>query len=221
MDFNDFKEFIKNAQRGQPTQINLPTSVHMSFIPQEQRSNSLLMVSKVPQKQHMPTCFIGTIRANYTQQMWQEDIEKWKQHLGTPQQAFYEIPLIPVMINGEILDMMDSTDAIPKIETALKAINNMPVNETIRLICLGTGHCSFLYEAITYLLREWKEPNGNLRSFTAKQMQFITSGDTKDRDMSNFCQWLVISGACHLIEFYNTMTYHPFGCCSSEYKQQR
>jgi len=149
--------------------------------------------------------------------MWREDVRKWQDHLGPLQQTFYEIPLLPVVINNEIQDVMDSADAIPKIEAALTAINALAVGEKIRLVALGTGYSHFLYEAITYLLKEWKEPNGRHRAFDGKHLQFITSGDTEKRCLSDFCQWLCISGACRSVEFRNTMKYNPFGYCSSEY----
>jgi len=220
MNTDEFREFIRHVQQGQASQIDEPSSLHMSFIPEEQRSNSLLMVSQAPSRQDMPTAFIGSVRKNYTPAMWNEDVKKWKSHFG-PNQEFYEIPLMPVIINNQVFDVMDSSDAIPKIETALRAVNQLPVGEKIRLVCLGTGHSHFLYEAIAYLLNQWRDPTGNLRPNDGKHVQFITSGDTKDTDMSNFCQWLCISGKCHVIEFYNTMLYHPFGYYSSDYPIRR
>jgi len=171
------------------------------------------MVAQEPKKENMATTFIGTIRANYTAPMWQADVQKWKDHLVL-QKRHYEIPLMPLVINDQVLDIMDSSDAIPKIGAALEALNTVPVGEKIRLICLGTAHCHFLFQAIAHLLKEWKEPRGNLRPLRNKHVQFITSGDTRDRNMDHFCPWLCISGACHSIEFYNTIMYHRFGYCS-------
>jgi len=174
------------------------------------------MVSTEPRKKNLSTCFIGTIRQNYTFEMWRVDVDKWKDHFGADL-VYYEIPLLPLVINNRALDALESSDAIDKIETALHAINVLPPNEMVRLVCLGTGHAHFLFEAIAYLLKEWREPSGSPRSTESKQMQLVTSGDTKERDLSNFCQWLCISGACSFVEFYNTMTYHPFGFCSADY----
>jgi len=190
--------------------------MNRSFIPREQKSKSLLMVSAEPRTKKLATCFIGTIRQNYPYEMWRQDVEMWKDHFGADQ-AYYDIPLLPLVINNRSVDAMNSTDGIPKIEAALQAINNLIPNEMVRLVCLGTGHAHFLFDAIAYLLKEWKDPSGSLRSTESKQIQLVTSGDTKERDMSNFCQWLCISGACSVVEFYNTMTYHPFGYCSSDY----
>jgi len=191
-------------------------AMNRSFIPREQKSKSLLMVSAEPTQKNLSTCFIGTIRQNYTSEMWRQDVEKWKDHFGADQ-AYCEIPLLPLTINNRTLDALESSDAIPKIETALQSINVLLPSEMVRLVCLGTGHSHFLFEAIAYLLKEWREPSGSLRPTESKQLQLVTSGDTKERDMSNFCQWLCISGACSVVEFYNTMTYHPFGYCSSDY----
>jgi len=212
MEGTELVDFLRRFQSEQPNM-----SMNMSFIPREQKSRSLVMVSTEPRKKNLSTCFIGTIRKNYTFEMWRQDIEKWTNHFG-PDQEYYEIPLLPLVINNKVVDVMDSTDAIPKIETALQAIDRLPVNEMVRLVCLGTGHCHFLFTAIAHLLREWRDPSGSLRPLESKQMQFVTSGDTKERDMSNFCQWLCISGVCNVVEFYNTMTYHPFGYCSADYE---
>jgi len=132
-------------------------------------------------------------------------------HLGSG--PYFEIPLLPL---SEAHNLLDSTDAIPKIENALQVINMLPNGELIRVVNLGTGYSHFLYEAITYLLKEWKDSDGAPR--TAKYMQFITSGDTAENSLANFCQWLCVSGLCENIEFYNTRKYHPFGYCSAEYK---
>lgn len=193
-------------------QVDVPTLEYMSFIPQAQRSNMLLMTSHQPKKENMSTVFMGTIRRNYTEEMWAEDVKLWMRHYGN--QLYSLIPILP---NNEVPDAINSRDAIAKVENELQNIRQLPVGEKLRIILLGTGHSGFVYDAITYLLREWSEPNGMPRK--GKYIQFVTSGDTKDRDMSNFCQWLCISGVCENIEFYNTMQYHPFGYCRAEYKQ--
>lgn len=146
--------------------------------------------------------------------MWKYDCEHWMQHFGN--QRYSYIQILPL----EGRDAINDRDAIPKIEQALSDINQLPAGEKIRVIVMGTGHSAFLNDALTYLLREWKEPNNGLPR-KGKYMQFITSGDTKDRDMSDFCQWLCVSGACENIEFYNTMHYHPFGYCSAEFSKQK
>jgi len=193
-------------------QINEPSPEHMSFIPAVQRSNVLLMKSKALEVENMTTLFIGSIRQNYTRPMWDADVQKWMSKLGT--QRYYYIILQPW---GE-RDAMDSTDAIPKMEQALLDINTLPAGEKIRVIVLGTGHAGFLFDALSYLLREWKNSTGTAR--TGKYLQFITAGDTEKRSWCHFCQWLCISEVCETVEFYNTMSYHPFGFCSAEYKNK-
>jgi hypothetical protein len=215
MDTEDIRKMHKLLQRaGEAASMHNdgPSVRHMSFIPQVQRSNMLLMTSQPPQMENMVTVFIGTIRPNYTEEMWKIDVQKWQAQLGN--QSYYYIGLLPL---PESPDQLNTSDAIPKIERALDDINQLTPGAKLRVIVLGTGHAGFLYEALTFLLREWKEPNGSLRK--GKYMQFITSGDTKDRNISDFCQWLCISGVCENIEFYNTMKYHPFGYCSSEYSK--
>jgi hypothetical protein len=113
---------------------------------------------------------------------------------------------------------LDSTDAIPKINQLLELANQLPAGQMLRIICLGTGYSGFLYEAITYLLQEWTEPGGALRG--NKLLQFITSGDTENRDLCDFCQWLCISGVCQYVTYYNTKQYHPFGFAKAQYKAE-
>lgn len=215
MDFDKLKEFLRTCSQDVPMQIDVPSVLNMSFIPREQLSNVLVMKSKQPRKENMSTAFIGVLRSNYIQPMWHEDVQKWKNHFGQ-NQPYYEIPLLPIPQHAEVLD---SSDAILKIEQALKDMNELPPDVKIRVVCLGTGYSNFLYDALTYLLKEWKNPDGTLRK--AKHMQFVTSGDTSRRDLSNFCQWLCISDTCQTVEFYNTHVYHPFGFCSAEYTDRQ
>uniref|UniRef100_A0A0B7B7P7 Uncharacterized protein n=1 Tax=Arion vulgaris TaxID=1028688 RepID=A0A0B7B7P7_9EUPU len=207
--FSEVMQRIRNAE-----QASVPSPANLAFIPQIQRSNTLVMKSESPRMQAMPTTFIGTIRTNYTNDLWNSDVAQWKAYFKAVgvSQLYEEIQLRPLENN---LEALDDKDAIPKTESMLKRINQLPANEGIRVICLGTGHSRFLYEAITYLLREWSQPDGQPR--IDKRMQFITSGDTINRDMSDFCQWLCISGVCPIVAFYNTRNYHPFGYCSFQY----
>lgn len=193
-----------------------PSTHHLSFIPQRLRSKALFMYSEEPKMQMMPTVFIGTIRPNYTEEMWKIDVDKWKTHFETGKvtQIYGEMKLLPLPENSSILD---SADAILKIHSVLPTINALPVREGIRVICLGTGYSSFLYDAISYLFKEWKEPDG-ITKRGYKHMEFITSGDTENRDLSDFCQWLCISDTCQSVAFYNTMMYHPFGYASAQYQ---
>lgn len=124
-----------------------------------------------------------------------------------------EIPLLPVIAqSGDVKDSLDARDAIPKIQAALNTLNVL--NDTkIRIVILGTGCAHFLFEAITYVLKEWHHNY-------PKQVQFFTSGDTGNSDFSKFCQWLCISKVCETIEFINTMDYHPFGFCATAYNSR-
>jgi len=207
-------ELLKHVQQHiqqQDGQTDDPSPKYLSFIPQQLRSNVVLMTSQPLRTDVMNTLFVGTIRPNYREEMWASDVQKWQNHLGV--QPFLEIKMIPV--NTPPYHELDAADAIPKIEPALNHMNKLEDNACIRIICLGTGYAAFLYKAITYLLKEWRNRDGTLRS--NKYMQFYTSGDTAKNDIFNFCKWLCISGTCENIEFYNTQDYHPFGYCKPEY----
>jgi hypothetical protein len=207
------KKMFKQAGEG-AEQLDVPCAEHMSFIPSELRSNVILMKSQPLKQEDMPTVFLGTLRPNFPDDMWKDDVENWKSYLHIGTGKSFEVSLKPL---SQATDRLDSRDAITKIETALEHINTLASGEKLRVIVLGTGYSAFLYDALTYLLREWKEPDGKLR--TNKYMQLFTSGDTGKRDINNFCQWLCISGACECIEYINTMKYHPFGYCSSGYSK--
>jgi len=213
MDQNMLKKLLAQSrateEESTAEEMEEPSVENTSFIPSSQRSNIVLMTSKPLVVEDMATLMFGVIRKNYTKEMWQYDIDKWTKCLGS--QRNYYIQMDP--LSGR--DALNSSDAIPKMEKALEHVNQLAAGEKLRIIVLGTGHAAFLYEALTYILREWKEPSGEPRS--GKYMQFITSGDTKDRDWSHYCQWLCIAGICENVEFYNTRSYHPFGFCSAEF----
>lgn len=215
MPLEEFKRLKKSQKSAKPSGLlSEPISEHLAFIPKQQRSKVLVMTATELPMPTMPTAFIGTIQPNYTNELWKDDIYKWSayfQDLGLNQPTF-EIKLLPLR---ESTNIMDSADAISKIEEMLDLANQLPAGEMIRIVHLGTSYSNFLYEAISYLLKEWKEPGGALR--VKKQLQFITSGDTKNRDLCDFCHWLCISGVCQYVAFYNTTLYHPFGYCDSQY----
>jgi len=119
-------------------QIDGPSIANTSFIPTVQRSNVLLMTSKPLQAHDMTTIFIGVIRQNYTDAMWQFDVTKWITKLGN--QRYFYIQMQPL----EGRDATNSNDAIPKMEQALLDMNQIPAGEKLRVIMLGTGH-STLY----------------------------------------------------------------------------
>jgi hypothetical protein len=204
------KELRKKAR-----QSDEPDSTHLSFIPQVLRSPVLLMKAQPLQMKQMATVFLGTIRINYTEDMCKQDIEQWKLTFGN--QTYFEIVILPMLSStGDVKDQVNGRDAIPKIEEALKGLNHLPDHEYIRIVCLGTGYSKFLYESITFLLKNWQKPDGTIRS--EKHLQFVTSGDTKKNDLCNFSRWLCVSGICATVEFYNTREYHPFGFCAEAYE---
>jgi hypothetical protein len=221
--------------------LNQRHGPYSSFVPKTLKSNVLLMKATPLHLDIQCTVFLGTIRENtenqreYTERMWAEDVGKWRSYFGATEEwiedvqkaelqnqeetllelgakAYYQIPMLPLENSPQLLN---SSDAITKTEQALAKLNTLPQGGLIRVIHLGSGYASFLYDAVTYLLKEWRNPDGTAR--TGKGLQFITSGDTLRRDLSDFCQWLCISGVCDEVAYYNTEQYHPFGQCHMEY----
>jgi len=211
MDLGPLLNQLKHAQE-QHGQTDDPNPKYLSFVPQQLRSNVVLMTSQQLRTEVMSTLFLGTIRPNYREEMWSSDVQKWQQQLGA--QPFWEIKMLP--INVPPYRELDAADANTKVEAALNHMNKLEDSAHIRIICLGTGYAAFLYQAITYLLKEWRKKDGHLRS--SKYLQFYTSGDSADNDLFNFCKWLCISGTCETVEFYNTQDYRPFGYCKPEYR---
>jgi len=200
------------AIREEHGQTDDPSPNYLSFIPNQLRSNVLLMTSQSLRRDHMSTLFLGTIRPNYREEMWTSDVQKWQEQLGP--QTFFEVKMIPIY--RAPFRELDTGDAVKKVEIALGHMNNLEDSSRIRIICLGTGHSSLLFRAITYLLKEWRNRDGTLRS--TKHLQLYTSGDTAKSDMFCFCKWLCISGTCETIEFYDTQDYRPFGYCQPQYE---
>ena len=101
--------------------------------------------------------------------------------------------------------VMDSAKAIKLMERAVFHINT---GNRIRIACVGISSTEFFYEAVSYLLNQWKA--------TEKKVQFVTTGDSKRNKRLEFCKSLCTSGACNEIEYYDTHDYHPFGFFKSE-----
>jgi len=193
----------------------VPSESHLSFIPENLRSNVLLMSAQPLRQESMTTIFLGTLGQNYVDEMWKIDVDNWQKNLN--HQPFIEVKMLPSMdhATGTVTDSLNSVDSIPKIENALKTLNASPHGGNLRVVFLGTAFSAFVYDALTYLLKEWKGPTGSGR--ISKSLQFITSGDSGKKDLCNFCEWLCVAGICDTVEFYNTKNYHPFGYCNLKY----
>jgi len=195
-------------------QSSAPSESHLSFIPENLRSNVLLMTAQPLRQESMTTIFLGTIGPNYIDEMWKIDVDNWQKNLN--HQPCIEIKMLPSIdrATGTVTNSLNAVDSIPKVENALKTLNATPHGGNLRVVFLGTAFSAFVYDAVTYLLKEWKGPTGSGRS---KNLQFITSGDSATKALCNFCEWLCVAGICDTVEFYNTKNYHPFGYCSLKY----
>uniref|UniRef100_A0AC34RDI9 Uncharacterized protein n=1 Tax=Panagrolaimus sp. JU765 TaxID=591449 RepID=A0AC34RDI9_9BILA len=76
-------------------------------------------------------------------------------------------------------------------------------------------HSDFLFDAIEYLLNEWKGPK---EEKLIEHVEFLTAGDTDKHKIERFAKWLCLSGACKNLTFVNTQEYHPFGSLRLEFK---
>jgi hypothetical protein len=185
----------------------------VSFLPTTVRSPVLQMRAVPYEYKDIFTVFMGTIRPSYTKERWEKDLTHWREIMKC--QSFVDIEIMPMMSEGKMRDATDSLDAIPKIEKAIEKLNQLEDKAPIRLVCLGNGFSNFIYDAITFLLREWKNSDGSTR--TEKHLEFVTCGDTRNTDLCNYCRWLTVSKVCTAVDFYNTMEYHPFGFIAPNY----
>ena len=163
----------------------------------------------------MPRLYICSITGIYPENMCDADIKKWDNFFedDDPLHFLGAIKLYPVEDTPEAVNTFTAIDQVHEI---LPKLNQISENMSIRIVVLGVRHSSFPQQAIEYLLREWKGPDGNPR--TIKNVEFFTSGDTRSHNMEQFCKWLCLSDICTNLVFINTQDYHPFGLVKREFK---
>jgi len=186
-----------------------PRKENLSFFPGNLRGKVLKMTSVDLTTESLPTIVIGTISAGYDEDMWDKDLIEVGAHfhlsVTDDVNNVFVIKMEPLPDNPRV---MDSAKAIKLMERAVFHINT---GNRIRIVCVGISSTKFFYEAVSYLLTQWKA--------TEKKVQFVTTGDDKRNKRLEFCKSLCISGACNEIEYYDTHDYHPFGFFKSEWHQ--
>jgi len=123
------KQIMAQLRTDEAGQMEVPSESHLAFIPQNLRSNVLLMSSQqLRQSPMIPTIFLGTIRTNYNDKMWNIDVANWKRNLDVDAQSCREIQMLPLTdeATGAASNILNAGDAILKIEEALKAVNRLP-----------------------------------------------------------------------------------------------
>uniref|UniRef100_A0AC34Q4C4 Uncharacterized protein n=2 Tax=Panagrolaimus sp. JU765 TaxID=591449 RepID=A0AC34Q4C4_9BILA len=180
-----------------------------SFIPKHLHSPVIHMKSQEWIKHTLPTLFIGTITKNYTQEMFHMDMQRWKSFLDDDQS---EWALIGLQSARNFPDVLDTIDAIEKIEQFQSTLKIDVAIDSLRIVVVGMNHARFLYEAIEYILNQWKGPDGQKR---IRNVEFLTGGDTATNKVERFAKWLCLSGACTNLIFVNVQDYYPFGVLKS------
>lgn len=212
MEVQELRQLLQNLREDNEQRPD-PGIEHLSFIPPGLKSNVICMQSRPLTGRALPTIFVGTVRPNYVQTMWEMDVQKWRNCLSIGlNQTQIQLQFLPLPDRPEALDV---SDAIPKVEAAKATLRVLPNPTPIRFVILGTGHSAFLHQAIEHLLREWCGPSGEPRA--SKDVEFFIDGDSKSKYLLQFCKWLCISNICDNLTLVNTMDYHPFGYASREF----
>jgi len=188
-------------------EMRKPCKAHLSFFPSSVKGNVLKMTSTSLTIELLPTIIIGTISQAYDENMWEKDVSEVGKHFSlNPDDDVANVLQIKMEPLSDDPEKLDSAKAIALIERALFHINT---GSRIRIVSVGISSTSFFFDAVSYLLKEWKSED--------KLVQFVTSGDTSEHTIFEFCKSLCLSGICKEIEFYNTTNYHPFGYFKSKW----
>lgn len=188
-----------------------PSMGHCAFIPKQLKSPVIYLESRDWKENQFPTLFVGSIAVNYTEEMWETDVKRWETFLHDDKSPSGKIKLQPIADSPQVLD---SIDAIEKIEQARVVLKNYSIH-SLRIVVIGMQHSDFLFDAIEYLLNEWKGPK---EEKLIEHVEFLTAGDTDKHKIERFAKWLCLSGACKNLTFVNTQEYHPFGSLRLEFK---
>ena len=187
---------------------NQSSEAHLAFIPNQLNDNTITLTGTTLNRQEMKTVFIGITTSRYTPSMWDDDAKKWINYFRLLEQNCIHVKM------QELLDWagkIDCARALVEINRALVILNTVPNGDSVRIICLGPGVSQLTLDALTYLIREWKTPANTPREVSDKKLQVVTTGDSKVFSIFGLCQKLCTAGVCQSIEFYNTMSYYPFG----------
>lgn len=80
----------------------------------------------------------------------------------------------------------------------------------LRIVSVGVGYTEFLFEALEFLLKEWRQP------VEEKNVQFIIRNDTVNRRFINFWEDACIKKLCQYVQYVNLSKYLPFGYYKNE-----
>ena len=204
---------LRGLQRSSMNETNenrrdQPREEHLAFIPTQLHDNTITLNATTLNREHMKTVFIGITTSSYTPSMWDEDARKWMNDFQLLKQNCTDVKM------QELRDSpgkVDCARAVVEINAALVILSNVPCGEPIRVICLSPSMAQLTLDTLTYLIREWKTSDDTVRLATDKKLQVVTTGDSSTFNLFKLCQRLCIAGVCQSIEFYDTMSYYPFG----------
>jgi hypothetical protein len=186
---------------------------YLSFRPPELKSNVIFMEGRQWKIQEKPTIFVAITTQNYNSEMWKVDVTRWRDFLQI-QEPFGEILLTNIEDRQNVLNAFDAFSQIEKIKDKLYTLPN---SAHLRFVLLGEAYSKLIHKAIEYLLRDWCDSNGVLR--TTKDVEFFTVGDSPKHIWERFCKWLCVTGTCTSLIFVNTNDYAPFGYAKREFKK--
>ena len=170
-------------------------------IPFVVRDPGLLMSGQaISTEPGIPTIFIGIVDDKaYTNKMWTSDVTRIGALVKVDRELIGEIKVHP---RQEASNQVDADTLHVPLANALNRLNQWN-KDTIRIVSLGKGSSDIMFDSFKGLVAGWNQNN--------KQIQFVTAGDTADRDFLEFCKWLCMKKMCHSILYYDTLDYDIMG----------
>ena len=181
------------------------SQLDLAHIPSTLRDPTLAFSVEGAWTGNFPTVCIGIIDQTYTEVSWKTDKQNILALFGVSDSTFVcDIKIIG--IGGRQVDGQRLADDTTQ---ATKFINKS--NSTkIRIVSLGKASANAVFEAKESLIRGWQVP------VIDRNLQYLTSGDSKNFTNLNFCKALCLKQLCKRIQFYNTMDYNQYGYYRAE-----
>ena len=179
----------------------------MAHIPTTLREPTLTLGVESAWTGNFPTFCFGIVDQNYTEVAWKTDKQNILTLFGVSDPAFvFDVKGRGFGVGRRQIDGQRLADET----TRAKQIINESNSRKMRIVSLGRASAVSMFEAKESLVRGW------LIQTIEKQLQYLTSGDSKHCANLNFCKALCLKQLCKRIQFYNTMDYNQYGCYKSE-----
>ena len=177
----------------------------MAHIPTTLREPTLTLGVESAWTGNLPTFCFGIVDHNYTEVAWKTDKQNVLTLFGVSDPAF----IFDVKGHGVGGRQIDGHRLADETTRAIQIINESN-SRKMRIVSLGRVSNVSMFEAKESLVRGWQIQANE------KQLQYLSSGDSKHCANLNFCKALCMKQLCKRIQFYNTMDYNQYGYYKSE-----